>query len=486
MKKDAFHKQAVLPLSLALIPVVFLIALLSVNVFFTSSGLFGAYSNQWILLIASLFAVSIGGWKQVSWRRVWFEVISNLKSVRTPVFILLMVGALSGTWLLSGVIPTMVYYGLQFLRPSVFLPVAVVVSAMVSLATGSSWTTSATLGIALVGIGTALGMPPAMVAGAVISGAYFGDKMSPLSDTTNLAAALTGTDLFVHIKYMTYTTVPTFILTLSVFVFLSIQHPVTGGTDVNPLLLAIDAVFNVSPWLLAVPLAVFLLVFTGAKPLFALFSGVLMALGLALFFQRELLVGAFESVWQAFGMAVFSDLQIETQHPVLKELFASGGMKGMLWTVFLILAAMVFGGVMKAVGALDSIASSLLSTTRSVFGLFASTVFSCLGMNLLTSDQYLALVLPGKMFKKAYRDKGLASENLSRTLEDAGTLTSALIPWNTCGAYQSSVLGVSVADYFVYAVFNYLSSFTTLFFAALRIKIRARTNTADLESSTPD
>lgn len=400
------------------------------------------------------------------------EVWGNLKSVFIPIIILLLVGALSGTWLVSGIIPTMVYYGLQVLSPQIFLPASVIITAVISIATGSSWTTSATVGIALVGIGTALAINPGMIAGAVISGAYFGDKMSPLSDTTNLAPAMAGTDLFTHIRYMTITTIPTIIITLIVFGILSANINTSGSTDISHLLKTINNTFNITPWLFLVPLAVIVLILLKTKPLLALGSGVILAVIFGLIFQSHILDSLGHSKLFSIFTAILTEVQITTENEKLNALFAAGGMQGMLWTIYLIICAMIFGGIMDGIGALSRITSALLSVTTSVFGLFASTVMSCLGLNIIASDQYLALVIPGKMFKKAYKDSGLAPENLSRTLEDSGTVTSVLIPWNTCGAYQSSVLGVGVSEYFAYAVFNWLSPFTTLLFAALAIKIK--------------
>ena len=457
----------------SLVPVLILMSLLAYNIFFVEGqDWFGGYTNQYILLMGGLVAAAIGFWNKVPVSRMIFEVWENWKSIFVPIMILFLVGALAGTWLVSGIIPAMVYYGLQVLSPDIFLPASVIIAAIISIATGSSWTTSATVGIALVGIGSALGIPTGMIAGAVISGAYFGDKMSPLSDTTNLAPAMAGTDLFTHIKYMAYTTVPTIIVTLIVFTILSGTIDTTGSADISDLLASIDNTFHISPWLFLVPGIVIAMILMKTKPLIALGIGVLLAAIFAFIFQSDVLASLSDSNFKAVINAVLIDTNIETDNDKLSELFSSGGMNGMLWTIFLIICAMVFGGVMDAIGALAKITKSLLAVASSVFGLFASTVISCLGLNAIASDQYLAIVIPGKMFKNAFEDKGLAPENLSRTLEDSGTVTSVLIPWNTCGAYQSSVLGVSVSDYFVYAIFNYLSPFTTLFFAALNIKIR--------------
>jgi NhaC family Na+:H+ antiporter len=457
----------------SLIPVVILMCLLAYNIFFVEGQeWFGAYTNQYILIMGGFVAAVVGFFNKVSFATMVAEVWENWKSVFVPIMILFLVGALAGTWLVSGIIPAMVYYGLQVLSPEIFLPASVVIAAIISIATGSSWTTSATVGIALVGIGSALGIPTGMIAGAVISGAYFGDKMSPLSDTTNLAPAMAGTDLFTHIKYMSFTTVPTILVTLVVFAILSGTIDTSGSADISNLLASIDNTFHISLWLFLVPGIVIAMILMKTKPLIALGTGVVLAAVFAFIFQSDVLTSLSDSKFEAIINSVLIDTNIETDNDKLSELFSSGGMNGMIWTILLITCAMVFGGVMDAIGALAKITKSLLSVATSVFGLFASTVVSCLGLNAIASDQYLALVIPGKMFKKAYEDKGLAPENLSRTLEDSGTVTSVLIPWNTCGAYQSSVLGVDVTDYFVYAIFNYLSPFTTLLFAALNIKIR--------------
>lgn len=456
----------------AMIPVLILMGLLAYNIFYADGAWLGDYSNQYILLMGGAIAAIVGFFNKVSLKKMFAEVIENWKSVLIPIMILLLVGALAGTWLVSGIIPAMVYYGLQVLSPEIFLPASVIIAAIISIATGSSWTTSATVGIALVGIGSALGIPTGMIAGAVLSGAYFGDKMSPLSDTTNLAPAMAGTDLFTHIKYMAYTTVPTILVTLVVFAILSGTIDTSGSADVSNLLASINNTFHISPWLFLVPGIVIVMILMKTKPLIALGTGVVLAAIFAFVFQPDILMGVSDSKFGAVLNAVWTDTQITTDNEKLTELFSSGGIVGMFWTILLIVCAMVFGGIMDAIGALAKITKALLSIATSIFGLFASTVVSCLGLNVIASDQYLALVIPGKMFKNAYEDRGLAPENLSRTLEDSGTVTSVLIPWNTCGAYQSGVLGVGVGEYFMYAIFNWLSPFTTLLFAALNIKIR--------------
>jgi len=462
----------------ALIPVVVLIAMLAYNVYvYGDNALSG--SNQFILLLGGSVAAIVGFFNKVTYKSMIEEVANNIKSTTGALLILLFVGALAGTWLISGVIPTMIYYGLKLLNPTIFLPATVVICSVISIATGSSWTTSATVGIALVGIGGALGIPLGMVAGAVLSGAYFGDKMSPLSDTTNLAPAMAGTDLFTHIRYMAYTTVPTISITLIVFIILGFTFDTTGSADTEAILNSIEESFHINGWLFLVPLAVILLIVRKTQPLIALLIGTLLGGLFAIIFQPEVVMkiaGAdhldFRAAYQGIMNAITVDTSIETNNVALNDLFSSGGMYGMLGTIWLIICAMVFGGVMDAIGALSTISAALLKLASSVFGLFASTVASCLVLNVTASDQYLAIVVPGKMFSKAFKEKGLAPENLSRTLEDSGTVTSVLVPWNTCGAYQSGVLGVGVEQYFVYAVFNWLSPIMTLIFAAFNIKIR--------------
>jgi NhaC family Na+:H+ antiporter len=455
----------------ALFPVVILMMMLAYNIFFAGGELLGEYSNQLILLMGGVVAAIVGFFNKVNFKTMLFEIWENIKSIFIPVMILFLVGALAGTWLVSGIIPAMVYYGLQILNPTIFLPASVIIAALISIATGSSWTTSATVGIALVIIGTTLKIPAGMIAGAVISGAYFGDKMSPLSDTTNLAPAMAGTDLFTHIRYMSMTTVPTILITLVVFSIISFNLETTGKADISEFLNSITKTFHITPYLFIVPLTVIVLIITKTKPLIALGTGVTLAAVFAFIFQSEILGNLADSNFRSILNAIFTDTQINTDNDKLNELFSSGGMKGMLWTIFLIVCAMVFGGIMDAIGALAKVTSALLKVASTIFGLFASTVISCLGLNVIASDQYLAIVIPGKMFKNAFEDKELSPENLSRTLEDSGTVTSVLVPWNTCGAYQSTVLGVGVEQYFMFAIFNWLSPITTLFFAAFKIKI---------------
>lgn len=463
----------------ALIPVFALIVMLFYNVLYAFGDDALSGSNQFILLCGAAVAMIVGFYNKVPYEKMIEEVAENVKSTTGALLILLMVGSLAGMWMVSGIIPTMIYYGLMILNPTIFLAACVIICSIISIATGSSWTTSATVGIALIGVGNTLGISLGMTAGAVLSGAYFGDKMSPLSDTTNLAPAMAGTDLFTHIRYMAYTTVPTITVTLIIFIVIGFTLETTGTPDISAQLAAMDTAFNITPFLFIVPILVILLIIKKTPPLVALFVGTILGAIAALIFQPDIVAkigGAetlnFASAYKGILIGLTVDTAVETTSADLNELFTAGGMSGMLGTIWLIICAMVFGGVMDAIGALSRISGTLLSLSKSVFGLFASTVASCLALNVTASDQYLAIVVPGKMFKQAYQDKGLAPENLSRTLEDSGTVTSVLVPWNTCGAYQSGVLGVPVADYFFYAIFNWLSPFTTLLFAAVGIKIR--------------
>ena len=470
-------KTQEISLGRALFPLVILVILLSYNVLvYGDDALSG--SNQFILFLGGAVAAIVGFIQKVSYEAMLQKVADNLKSVTGALLILLFVGALAGTWLISGIIPAMIYYGLQILHPSIFLPACIFICALISLATGSSWTTSATVGIALIGIGKVLGIPVGMVAGAVLSGAYFGDKLSPLSDTTNLAPAMAGGELFSHIRYMLLTTVPSIVITLLVFFIISLTQTTSGTADVEALMLAIEEKFTINLSLFLVPAIVILLIIRKTPPLIALLIGTLLGGLFAIFYQRAIIIEVaqassfnFEVAYKGIMNAITIDTQIQTANPLLNDLFSSGGMVGMLGTIWLIICAMVFGGIMDAIGGLKRISNALLSWAKSTFQLFASTVVSCLAINLTASDQYLSIVIPGKMFAKAYKKRKLAPENLSRTLEDSGTVTSVLIPWNTCGAYQSGVLGVAVGDYFLFAIFNWLSPFMTLLYAAFKIKI---------------
>ena len=464
----------------SIIPIVLLISLLFYNIiFFENNDWLGDYTYHYILVFTSIVATGIGLSEKIKISFVIKKIFSSIKSISTPIIILLLVGALAGSWKVSGIIPAMVYYGLNLVDPAVFLPLTLVVSTLVSLTTGSSYTTSATVGIALVAVGVAFNIPSGMTAGAVISGAYFGDKMSPLSDTTNLAPAMAGTDLYSHIKYMTYTTFPTYAITLVVFIILSFNMEIGSAgemSDIRSLSETILEDFHISPLLFLIPALVIILAFLKVRPVIALSFGILGAIIFSIIFQNNILDSIDPSKSTSILLSIFTDTSIPTENERIIRLYDSGGMKGMLWTIYLTISAMIFGGSMDGIGALKKITNYLLNKAESTFGLFVSTAASCLGINIVASDQYLAIVIPGKMFKDAFEEKNLSAVNLSRTLEDTGTVTSALIPWNTCGAYHHGVLGVSVADYFIYAIFNWLSPITTLIYASLMIKIKMISN----------
>lgn len=468
-----------LPLWKAITPIIILIILLFFNVVYVFGDNALGGSNQFILLFAAAIAMIIGFSEKVTFETMIDSVKHQLSTTSEALLILLMVGALTGTWLASGVIPSMVYYGLEILNAKIFLVACVFISIIVSIATGSSWTTSATVGIALIGIAKTLDIPVGMAAGAILSGAYFGDKLSPLSDTTNLAASLAGTNLYTHIKYMLWTTLPSIIITILFFIIAGFTLDTSEAITQNTFASDITQSFNISGWLLLVPLSVVFLIIKKLPPLISLFIGALVGGIAACIAQPQILLHIsgseqlnFISAYQGVMMALTESISIPTTNPLLEDLFSAGGMQGMLGTVWLIVCAMVFGGVLQAIGALEKLSNVILSVTKGITGLIASTVGITILTNVSASDQYLALVVPGKMFKDAYKKQGLAPENLSRTLEDSGTVTSVLIPWNTCGAYHAKTLGVDVSQFAFFAVFNWLSPLMTLVFAIFKIKIK--------------
>jgi len=463
---------------IALLPIVILIILLALNILYFEDPVAGP--NQ----IALLFASAIAGVIAFSLGRDWVEIrkqiVKSIGDAMPSILILLLIGSLAGTWMISGVVPTLIYYGLDVLHPSIFLFAAVVISSVVSIATGSSWSTIATIGVALLGIGTAMGFNPALVAGAVISGAYFGDKMSPLSDTTNLAPAMAGTDLFTHIKYMAYTTGPTILITLIIFFVLGfVITPSNTNVSVDEMLIAIDNKFYISPVLLLVPVILVVIIIKKMPPLPALFIGTLLGVVFALIFQQDLLMSLAEKgskfpevAYTILTQSMFGDTSIPTDNENISKLLTTGGMAGMMNTIWLILTAMVFSGVMESAGLLVRIAEGIVSFAKSTGSLVASTVATSIFMNITASEQYISIVVPGRMFADIYRKKGLKPEVLSRTLEDGGTVTSVLVPWNTCGAVQSSVLKIPTVDYAPYVFFSIISPIMTIFFAYANIKIR--------------
>ena len=475
----------------AFIPILFLIFFLVLNVyFFGEDTLSGA--NQIALLLAAtigaIIAVSLG----LKWIDVRNQIVKSISSAMPSMLILLLIGSLAGTWLLSGVVPAMIYYGLKILHPSIFLMASVIICALVSLATGSSWSTVATIGVALLGIGNALGFSNGIIAGAIISGAYFGDKMSPLSDTTNLAPAMAGTDLFTHIRYMIYTSGPAIIITLIIFFILGLTYNHTGAVvSVESTLLALETTFNITPWLFLVPIILIVIIVKKMPPLPALMAGTILGAIFAIIFQPHV-VNQISGINHSYTMSsyvavmqsMFGNISITTNDLQVNDLLSTNGMAGMLNTIWLILAAMIFGGVMEAGGFLVRITESIIRFAKTTGSLVATTVGTCLFFNITASDQYIAIVVPGRMFAKTYRDRGLKPEVLSRTLEDSGTVTSVLVPWNTCGATQAAVLGVPVLTFLPYAFFNIISPFMSIFMAAFNINIRRFTD-KEMKSEVP-
>jgi Na+:H+ antiporter, NhaC family len=463
----------------SLIPLIFLIAFLTLNVkYFGDNTLSGA--NQIALILASTIAGLISVNLGHNCLDVRAKVVQSISSAMPSILILFLIGSLAGTWMISGVVPMLIYYGLQILDPKIFLFATVVICSVVSLATGSSWSTVATIGVALLGIGITIGIKEGVVAGAIISGAYFGDKMSPLSDTTNLAPAMAGTDLFTHIRYMVLTTGPTMAITLVLFLIIGFTYDFGGtSTNVDNVLAAIKETFYISPVLLLVPALLIFVIVKKVPPLPSLIFGTLIGAVFAVVFQPHIIHEVSETTGSFFKQSyiavmktMFGSVSVTTDNASVNELLSTRGMAGMLNTIWLIITAMVFGGIMEAAGMLAKITQYIMKMVHNAGSLVGSTVATCIFFNVTASDQYLSIVVPGRMFAKTYRDMGFKPELLSRSLEDSGTVTSVLIPWNTCGATQSSVLGVSVWSYAPYAFFNLISPFMSIFMAAFNIKIR--------------
>ena len=438
--------------------------------------------SQIALLSATSVCVMLSiGIYRCRWAVLEEAIIDNIRASASAIVILLLIGAIAGTWMISGVVPTMIYYGLQILHPSFFLVASCVICAVVSLMTGSSWTTIATIGVALMGIGQAMGFSEGWVAGAIISGAYFGDKLSLLSDTTVLASSTAGVEVFTHIRYMLYTTVPSMLIALGVFTVagLALDHGVSTHAEMYAATLA--ATFRITPWLLAVPLATGMLIARKLPAIVTLFSSVVFACAAMLLAQPELVarvVGVgeldFMSGFKGVLMTCFGPTAIPTGAPQLDELVATRGMAGMLNTVWLIICAMCFGGVMTGSGMLRSLTSIFLRWVRRAFSAVASTVGAGLFFNLCTADQYISIILSGRLFKDLYADRGMEERLLSRSVEDSATVCSVLIPWNSCGMTQATVLGVSTFVYAPYCIFNIVSPLMSLLVAAVGWNIKRK------------
>ena len=462
----------------AFIPIFVLVCLLGSAVYLygdnSSSG-----PNQIALLFATFTAALVGLKNGYTWRLLEEAMIKGITLSLGAILILLMVGALIGTWLLSGTVPTLIYYGLQIISPQWFYAASCLICGIVAMSIGSSWTTAATIGVALLGVATGLGLDQVVTAGAVISGAYFGDKLSPLSETTNLAPAVAGSDLFDHIQHMLWTTVPSFVIAMIIFIFMGFSADVSSDIGrIDEIVSILKANFNISPMML-VPLIVLLVLAYKKMPAFPAISiGAVIGAVWALIFQSDLLasqvdasqgqlVGYFKLVWATF----YDGFAIKTGDGTMDDLLSGGGMAGMLTTTWLVMTALMFGAIMEKTGLLEVFVRSILKIARSTGSLIASTIATCIGTNLVAADQYIAIVVPGRMFKEEYKKRGLKSVNLSRTLEDGGTITSPLIPWNTCGAYMQSVLMINPLDYAVYAFFNLINPVLAIIYAYIGIKI---------------
>jgi len=466
-------------LLVSFLPVVLLVSLVALSV-----PIFGdditAGPAQIALLSAAILAavISILSLK-VSWAKLEKCMMEHLSNTGPAIFILLMIGALTGSWMMSGIVPAMIYYGLQLINPGIFLFTIFVLASIASLVTGSSWTTVGTVGLAMFAAGKILGIPAPWLAGAVISGAYFGDKMSPLSDTTNLAASVAGVDLYTHIKYLTITVVPSYILAGIIYIVAGFFLAKGGNVDISQQCIDLKETFHISPLLLIVPCLTGFMIYKKISPFICLFLSALMGIVVTCIFQPQIC----DQISQEFAtktasylytslMILSSKCSIITGNDMLDTLCTTYGMAGMINTVWLILCVVAFGGIMEASGMIVRITEAILKYVKSTFGLIGSTIVSCIFCNIALSDQYMAVLLPGKMFSKAYKEKGYAPEVLSRTLEDSGALTSVLVPWNTCGVVQARVLGISTLAYLPYCFFNLISPIVSLTVAAIGYKIR--------------
>lgn len=473
----------------AIVPLITLVVLLSLSVYlYGSDSSYGP--NQMALFIAAGIAVLIGLKNGFHWEDMEQAMIRGIALSLGAMLILFSVGALIGTWLLAGTVPSLIYVGLQVLDPNWFYAATCLLCAVVSLSIGSSWTTAATVGVALIGVAAGLGLSPVVTAGAIVSGAYFGDKLSPLSDTTNLAPAVAGADLFGHIRHMLWTTIPSFVLALLLFAVLGFQSE--GQADIskiNQLTKLLAENFDISVLHLT-PLVVLLLMAVKKVPAFpTVFIGALFGGAWAVLFQQPViakmldpqypwLLGELKVVWTT----LHSGFTINTGDTELDKLLSGGGMAKMMNTVWLIMSAMVFGSVLEYTGLLRRFVEVILHKAKSTGSLITSTILTSIATNLLAADQYMAIVMPGRMYKEEYEKRGLAPVNLSRTLEDGGTITSALVPWNTCGAYMQGVLGVSALDYLFYAFFNLINPLLAIVYAYLGVKILRLTPPAPVQA----
>lgn len=445
---------------------------------FGSATLDGA--SQVSLLVASAVSVLIGHFsRRLEWENLEKEISDKIASCTPAIIILLLIGAIGGTWMVAGIVPTMIYYGMQIIQPEVFLVSSSVLCALVSLMIGSSWTTVATIGLALMGIGKAHGFDDGWIAGSIITGAYFGDKLSPLSDTTVLASSVSGTPLFTHIRYMLFTTVPTFCISLTVFLIAGFTMNVSGHGNVHEFMQGLQHTFVISPWLLLVPVLTGVMIARRWPSMVVLFMAILLAVVVALLVQPQLvhqISGESEQgllvSYKGMMRVCYGSTDIETGNAVLNELVHTSGMSGMMPTIWLIICAQTFGGALTATGQLQDLMRLILHFARGTASLVASTVGTACFCNIAMADQYLSIMLTSSMFKDTYHQRGYEPQLLSRSCEDGATVTSVLVPWNTCGLTQSTVLGVATLTYLPYCFFNYLSPLMSVFVASIGWKIK--------------
>lgn len=470
--------------SVSLLPFLFLVAALSVVIYvFGSDALSGA--SQVALMFAAGFTVLLGmALYRTPWKVFEEAILDNITSVGTSIVILLLIGAVSGSWMVSGVVPTLIYYGMKVITPSIFLFASCAICALISVMTGSSWTTIATIGVALVGIGTAQGYEPGWIAGAIISGAYFGDKVSPLSDTTVLASSSAGTPLFTHIRFMMVTTIPSFVITLIIFLVVSILHTQPSAAQATDFSNDLRNTFNISPWLLIVPVLTAVLIVRKVSAIATLFIASVIAGVAALIFQPHILTAisreaavdpssamTFVDAFKGLSVTYYGTTSIDAGNEALNSLISTRGMTGMLNTVFLIIAASCFGGTLVGSGMLQSLTDALVRFVKRRVTMVAATVGTGIFANMITGDQYLSILLTSSLYKKLYQERGYDSKLLSRSVEDSATVVSVLVPWNSCGMTQATVLKVATLEYLPYCFFNLLSPLMSIFIAAIGLKI---------------
>lgn len=465
-------------LLLSLVPVLVLIFLLMVGVSIFGDELTSGPS-QIAIFGAAVVTCLIGLYAlKVPWKEFEEHVGNNLKATSAAIIILLSIGALTATWMLSGIVPTMIWYGLKLIHPRIFIVLTFLLCAVVSLLAGSSWTTVGTIGVALFGAGSFMGIPAGWLAGAIISGAYLGDKVSPLSDTTNLSASIAGVNLYTHVRYTLLTTFPALVICLVVYGIVGFTVPVTSSVEIDQQLASLQQTFHISPWFLLVPVLTIIMIFKKVPALVTLFLSALAGGVLAFFAQPQIIdqivdpgVAGFSRFFGSLMKMMSSPVTIDAGDPLISRLASTSGMSGMVNTVWIIIAVMLFGGCLSACGMVETITRAIIARVRRTGGLVTATILSCVFCNLTLSDQFMAILLPGNMFRDVYKRFGLAPEVLSRTLEDSGTVSSVLIPWNTCAVVQSSVLGVATMAYFPFAIFCFITPLIAIAYAAFNIKI---------------